>query len=1333
MKIKYLYLFLLVMLVGFSKAQVSSINVPIDIERNAIELKVLQLEKCLNNNNLSSLSSLLTGNIKDEISKATGTNSNIPNKVKFKVINVEKGDKTANVICDVTIYNENEIVKAFQTVFPLERSNDWKFKDLNNVVEMASTPSKDYTSSNSANSLTSTNNIVDVQIALNPNALIRVPFDTDINEISYSLTQAHLQNQVYSTNASIDGAIYTINQLNPTDQVGLTLDNLWKRIIYARNTEGTLRSYGDKPGDIEFGEPVALDANEFGEIFVVDKKNHKIIKLQYSNSTNLITQATGFSISADFLINPTDLDYNSGYLPKDRADDYIVVADIGRGSIIKFDTNGNLIDEFKLYSKYNISYDLPKAVRLATEGTNHIAFIDTEQKLVMSGIMYDGTHTIDVFGDISKLPLNSRPVDITINSSQNVEVADNSLNMIHIFNYFSEYLYSYNGYTNTDQSFFRSPQTVSTNRSSEPQWINMEHFVNNKWGFSKGIQQYFIGGDALNLTNYEGGTYFKFFCTLTDKENYTFELIRTADNSIISSQSGSTLSCQDMDFIIYKNQLTYGTYKWKISYRPFYDYNYGTSAVGWKTKEQTFQYTAIVSLSLNPILWEGQSGAYYKNETTGETASQFQIYAAIPTPIKAYAPSGYNFVMWSDGVKENPRSFNISANTSGIYAIFKKANSSNFSSAFANNGQRKVVRDKNGIYHMVYESMNMIWYKKSLTPDYQGAWSTEELISLLPGDPTLLYCNPSISINTYNSIYPAQWLSIVFELKESVDAAEIFVVNKDLVTGAVTPLLEYETIDVAYFGQAKPVVASFEDEIFVVFRRSSSSTCLEYLRYYLNGSTWQKLDPVLPLPNTYASSRNPSIVSDDNDAKNSNVLHLAWQQGIESIHYEYSIDGMGGSSRTFLGYQNISSASGYTWNYNPSIIGFNGYSKVVWIGKRAVPPPENLAKVENKDGTTIVTDYEYRTIFRDPSYYRYWGFGSLVNSPSINKTNNNSAYVFSWSEINGIVTNKFADNSLSTIRTLNTTGKDLQLCNGSDKNTMFATSFNNTTLPYNLTFSQSIGSVVLEKENTGSINLGREGVVVKDSSQLYFTLGDVLVNGEKMPFKIIPDTFSVTSINDLNNYVKTNPFSVNDNTSLMYSVQYGVTDEEQLRRIFTESDAVSFRIELVDGSSEEVLGIFDDISYTKQNAVSYDNLCYEVSTAGIGNRTIYLRLVTTTSAGFNFSLTDKLDNQSIIAKRYVKQITYKDAVVVKEYALTQNYPNPFNPVTTINYQLPKSGSVTLKIFDILGNEIRTLVNEQKETGKYTAQFDASSLASGMYVYQLRVNDYTAVKKMLLLK
>jgi|GEM_PF-2632746 len=92
-----------------------------------------------------------------------------------------------------------------------------------------------------------------------------------------------------------------------------------------------------------------------------------------------------------------------------------------------------------------------------------------------------------------------------------------------------------------------------------------------------------------------------------------------------------------------------------------------------------------------------------------------------------------------------------------------------------------------------------------------------------------------------------------------------------------------------------------------------------------------------------------------------------------------------------------------------------------------------------------------------------------------------------------------------------------------------------------------------------------------------------------------------------------------------------------------------------------------------------------------------------------------------------------DTSIPTEFNLSQNYPNPFNPVTTITYQLPESGNVSLKVFDILGNEVQTLVNEEKEVGSYTVQFDASSFASGMYVYRLQVNDYLSTRKMILTK
>jgi hypothetical protein len=86
-----------------------------------------------------------------------------------------------------------------------------------------------------------------------------------------------------------------------------------------------------------------------------------------------------------------------------------------------------------------------------------------------------------------------------------------------------------------------------------------------------------------------------------------------------------------------------------------------------------------------------------------------------------------------------------------------------------------------------------------------------------------------------------------------------------------------------------------------------------------------------------------------------------------------------------------------------------------------------------------------------------------------------------------------------------------------------------------------------------------------------------------------------------------------------------------------------------------------------------------------------------------------------------------------DYELDQNYPNPFNPLTTIAYGIPQSGNVTLKIFDMAGREVRTLVNEYKDAGYYVAKFDGSSLASGTYIYRIESGSFVSAKKCVLLK
>jgi len=88
--------------------------------------------------------------------------------------------------------------------------------------------------------------------------------------------------------------------------------------------------------------------------------------------------------------------------------------------------------------------------------------------------------------------------------------------------------------------------------------------------------------------------------------------------------------------------------------------------------------------------------------------------------------------------------------------------------------------------------------------------------------------------------------------------------------------------------------------------------------------------------------------------------------------------------------------------------------------------------------------------------------------------------------------------------------------------------------------------------------------------------------------------------------------------------------------------------------------------------------------------------------------------------------------VPTDYSIS-NYPNPFNPTTTINYQLPKNGFVTIKVYDLLGKEVATLVNESKSAGYHIVNFDASKLTSGVYVYTINTNGFVQSKKMLLMK
>ena len=96
-------------------------------------------------------------------------------------------------------------------------------------------------------------------------------------------------------------------------------------------------------------------------------------------------------------------------------------------------------------------------------------------------------------------------------------------------------------------------------------------------------------------------------------------------------------------------------------------------------------------------------------------------------------------------------------------------------------------------------------------------------------------------------------------------------------------------------------------------------------------------------------------------------------------------------------------------------------------------------------------------------------------------------------------------------------------------------------------------------------------------------------------------------------------------------------------------------------------------------------------------------------------------------------VELEDGQLVKDYSLSQNYPNPFNPSTQIKFSIKESGMVSLKIFDVLGREVATLVNNEYAAGNYSVDFSAAGLSSGIYFYRLESGSFVQTNKMMLIK
>ncbi len=257
----------------------------------------------------------------------------------------------------------------------------------------------------------------------------------------------------------------------------------------------------------------------------------------------------------------------------------------------------------------------------------------------------------------------------------------------------------------------------------------------------------------------------------------------------------------------------------------------------------------------------------------------------------------------------------------------------------------------------------------------------------------------------------------------------------------------------------------------------------------------------------------------------------------------------------------------------------------------------------------------------------------------------------------------------------------------------------------------------------------------------------VSTSGELYGIAITPDSTSAL----VSTFTSDSPKKVNLSTSAVQNIA-GISGSYGLAVLHHSNEALVFdgdSLDLVSLTSNSVIKKISGLSYNTsfQNiAITADDQfafvvgefekliislagdsVYQTFTAGGTN-------VATAPDGSRFYVTDSYNGDvRVYKKQNIVGVRNNGNVIPLSYGLLQNYPNPFNPSTVIRYQLAGGSHVTLTVYNVLGEEVATLVNEIEGSGNYTVTLDGFKLPSGVYFYRLKAGPFTQIKKMLLMK
>lgn len=827
--------------------------------------------------------------------------------------------------------------------------------------------------------------------------------------------------------------------------------------------------------------------------------------------------------------------------------------------------------------------------------------------------------------------------------------------------------------------------------------------------------------------------------------NWNYPLVRNAityavgKNSVVVAAAGNStllgdiLPCEEIPYPIYPAQYSNviavsgsqqnNTFVDEWNYGSFVDVNAPgrtNSSTGLWSTDLSNSYTNSVSKTSGTSFATPQVSALaglIKSINSSFTPSQVQsIMENTADKIGQY--------LYTNG-RNNYFGFGrINAHQALLEALYQIAleNKSISSQSTAYNGQRKLYRElSSGKLHEVFASGTVdggeVFYRNST--DGGSNWSVTKRLS----DGTATNLAPCITMGAGSTVI------VAWQKKNGSNYNVVFSRSTSGGTAWSSISTLQSNFSCASPGPLPSVAANTNTgDVIVVYRTSSG---LRYVRSNSNLATWYS--PVT-VSGTNGSYNSPStsfypIASPVADKCN---LAYATNTGYTSqLHYKYYSFEPG----SWSGSTNLSSVlpGSYTEYKNPSLATSTNSTSTVHVAWEAslVPPPGPV--IVHRKGSSGNFGSQYYVVQ-----------SQSATNPSISGlTSDNAWMVFRNSTSGGILKMKYyysggswtwgSPSSVSS-------GNYPQLSVGSSTAKYLWTSGSSS--PYTI----SIGSEILSKEEVLASEYSRELNFIVPSEIANETGSSITVEVKQpqivykdgtvylIPFVDAPPDSVVIGTNEILKYGNTQAFVLpTDIDSLKFRFAIRMTKGENI----IQDGAGSLSFDIYDVSSGNLL---DGVSNQSLTADTKSDNLYQVNLTAAGIRNISNGKeisIRPSIAGLKNNTSEVIASLGHIYRFKSDELEIpKDLVETtapREYLLEQNYPNPFNPSTVINYQIPRDGYVTLKVFDLLGNEVKTLVKEQKSTGSYRASFDATELSSGIYIYRLQVNDFVSSRKMIVLK